>query len=434
MQKLIISVLVLALSAVVAQSGMELTSARVYRKQGDFKKALEWYDKEIQAHPESAVGYYEKGELLGKMADEGKKPALFLEMRKAFDAVLNLADKDPKRVKKYRPKIDELVERYWIFQYNDAVEKFRLADNDSALNAYASRLAGDAWATLGAAERDSLRNVAKTNFSNRSRETLAIAMTIDPERWETYALQSNIQSAARNMEGAESSLRSAIEKHARPTEGGETTVRQTEEEWQRTHLDMLENLTQILYELKRYKETIDVCNDILALDPQDLVAIKFIAFSYNQLREKTIDAYQKAMAAQADSTDSLYNAASQLREKAINAYQKAMAAQPDNTDLLYNASQLHLQMGDTAQAIECLSDFVALDPTDFEVLFQLGVIYLEGGTFADNEKAKELFGNATEHFPDNPVVWTNYGVALIRTGETDKGKEAIEKAKALKGE
>lgn len=407
MQKLIISFWVLALGAVVTHAGMELTSARVYRKQGDYKQALEWYDKEIQAHPESAVGYYEKGELLGEMADEGKKPALFLEMRKAFDAVLNLADQDPKRVKKYRPKIDELVERYWIFQYNDAVEKFRLADNDSALNVYASRLAGDAWATLGAAQRDSLRNVAKTDFSNRSAETLAIAMTIDPERWETYALQSNIQSAARNMEAAESCLRSAIEKHARPTEGGKTTIRQTEEEWQRTHLDMLENLTQILYELKRYQETVDVCNDILALDPQDLVAIKFRAFSWNQLGE---------------------------RDKAIDAYQAAIAAQPDNTDLLYNASQLYLQMGDTAQAIDCLSDFVAINPTDFEVVFQLGVIYLEGGTFTDNQKAKELFENATEHFPDNPVVWTNYGVALIRTGETDKGKEAIEKAKALKGE
>jgi tetratricopeptide (TPR) repeat protein len=407
MQKLILFIFVLALGSVVAQAGMELTSARVYRKQGDFKKALEWYDKEIEAHPESAIGYYEKGELLGKMADEGKKPALFLEMRKAFDAVLNLADKDPKKVKKYRPEINGLVERYWIFQYNDAVEKFRLADNDSALNAYASRLAPDAWANLGRAEQDSLRNVAKTNFWNQSRATLDIALAIDPQRWEAYALVSNIQSAARDMEGAESSLRNAIEKHARPTEGGETTIRQTEEEWQRTHLDMMENLMQILYELKRYKETVDVCNDILALDSQDLVAIKFVAFSWNQLGE---------------------------RDKAIDAYETAIAAQPDNPDLLYNAAQLYIQVGDTAQAIDCLSDIIAIDPADFEVVFQLGVIYLEGGTFTNNEKAKELFGNATEYFPDNPVIWTNYGVALIRTGQTEEGKQAIEKAKALKGE
>jgi tetratricopeptide (TPR) repeat protein len=409
MQKLILFIFVLALGSVVAQAGMELTSARVYRKQGDFKKALEWYDKEIEAHPESAIGYYEKGELLGKMADEGKKPALFLEMRKAFDAVLNLADKDPKKVKKYRPEINGLVERYWIFQYNDAVEKFRLADNDSALNAYASRLAPDAWANLGRAERDSLRNVAKTNFWNQSRATLDIALAIDPQRWEAYALVSNIQSAARDMEGAESSLRNAIEKHPRPTEAkaGKTTVRQTEAEWRRTHLDMMENLMQILYELKRYKETVDVCNDILALDSQDLVAIKFVAFSWNQLGE---------------------------RDKAIDAYETAIAAQPDNPDLLYNAAQLYIQVGDTAQAIDCLSDIIAIDPADFEVVFQLGVIYLEGGTFTNNEKAKELFGNATEYFPDNPVIWTNYGVALIRTGQTEEGKQAIEKAKALKGE
>lgn len=409
MKKLILCFVILALGSIIARAGMELTSARVYRKQGDFQKALEWYDLEIKAHPSSVAGHYEKGELLGQMADEQKRPELFLEMRKEFDAVLNLADEKPKKVKKYRPKISELVERYWIFQYNEAVEQSRLADSDSALDAAASDLAPDAWTSLGSAERDSLREVAKTEYWMQSRETLDVTLAIDPERWETYALLSNIQSAAKDFEGAEASLRKALEKHAKPEEASaqETTLQQTESEWRRTHLDMLQNLTQILYELTKYEETVDVCNEILALDPQDLLAIKFIAFSWNQLGES---------------------------DKAIEAYQKAMAAQPDNIDLLYNAAQLYMQVGDTARAVECLSEFVAADPTDFEVTFQLGVIYLEGGTFADNDKARELFANATEHFPDNPVIWTNYGVALIRLGETEEGKKAIEKAKALKGE
>jgi Flp pilus assembly protein TadD len=91
-------------------------------------------------------------------------------------------------------------------------------------------------------------------------------------------------------------------------------------------------------------------------------------------------------------------------------------------------------MGDTAKAVACLSDLIAINPTDFEVVFQLGVIYLEGGRHADNNKAKELFGNATKNFPDNPVAWHNYGVALIRVGEIEEGKKALAKAKALRGE
>jgi tetratricopeptide (TPR) repeat protein len=301
------------------------------------------------------------------------------------------------------------VEKYWIFQYNEAVERFRLANNDSALDAAASQLAGETWMTLGNAERDSLRKIAKQDYSKRSQEIVAIAQAILPTRWENYALLQNIQSQMGDWAAAEISLRQAIEKHVRPKEGTEkkTGIQQTESEWQRSHVEMLGNLAQISYEMKKYQQVIDVCNEILAMDPQDLLAIKLIAFSYNQLGE---------------------------REKAIEAYEKAIAAQPDNTDLLYNAARLYLQVEDTAKAVKCLSDFLAIDPTDFEVIFQLGVIYLEGGSFADNTKAKELFGNATEYFPTNPVIWTNYGVALIRAGQTEEGRQAIEKAKALKGE
>jgi tetratricopeptide (TPR) repeat protein len=436
MKRLIFILCGLVMIPVLLQAGMELTSARVYRKQGDFDKALEWYDKAIAADSTSVVAYFEKGELLGQMADEQNKPELFVEMRKAFDAILNLADTEPKQVQKYRPKMDNIIEKYWVFQYNEAVAKFRLADNDSALDATAARLAGDKWATMSGAERDSLRKVTKNNYWKQSQKILQRAMIINPERWESYALMQNIQSLMHDWVAAEASLHTAIEKHVKPSEaaGKRSRIQQTESEWRRSHLDMLENLAQITYELKQYQRTVDVCKEIFALDPQDLPATKLIAFSYNQMREKTLDAYEKATAAHAENADSLSNAANQLRDEAIEAYRKALAAQPDNTDLLYNAAQLYLQMGDTAKAIQSLADFVALDSTDFEVVFQLGVIYLEGGSFADNEKAKEIFGNATKTFPNNPVVWTNYGVALIRAGDTVEGRKAIEKAKELKGE
>ncbi len=395
--------------SLVAQAGMELTSARVYRKQGELQKALEWYDRAIAADPSEIAAYFEKGELLGEMAEQQGNSELFLGMRKAFDAVLSFADKQPKQVKKYQSQIDELVENYWIAQYNAAVAKFQLAENDSALDASANALAQGAWATLGNTQRDSLLQVAKRDYWRQSEEILNIAITIDPERWRSYALLQNIHSQRKDWPAAETSLREAITRHQSPTKATSKkyATEQTEDEWRRSHLEMLENLAQISYELKQYEETVEICNEILGMDPQDLLATKFIAFSYNLLGD---------------------------REKAIDAYKRAMAAQPDNTDLLYNVAQLYIQMGDTAKAVDCLADFLAINPTDFEVILQLGVIYLEGGHFADNNKAKELFGNATKNFPNNPVAWQNYGVALIRTGEIEEGKKAIAKATALKGE
>ncbi len=408
MKKQTFYLVIFLLGTMVAQAGMELTSARVYRKQGDYKQALEWYSRAIEADLDNIVAHYEKGELLGEMADEGNKPELYVEMRKEFDAVLNATGKKAqKKIRKYRPKIEEQVERYWIFQYNDAVEQFRLADNDSALNASASQLTGGDFATLSSSDQDSLKQVAKEGYWKQTQGTLELARTINPARWETYALLSNISSAAEQWDAAGETLQQAIERHQRPEETSGADVQQSEIEWKRTHLDMLENLAQIYYEQEHYEETISTCNEILTLDPQNPLAVKFIAFSWNLLDQN---------------------------EKAIEAYQTAINAQPDNTNLLYNAAQLYMQMADTAGAMKYLADFFAIDPTDFEVVFQLSVIYLEGGSYADDEKAKELLGNAIEHFPDNPVIWTNYGVALIRTGETEEGKKAIEKAKALKGE
>ena len=408
MKKQTFYLVIFLLGTMIAQAGMELTSARVYRKQGDYKQALEWYDRELAANPDNVVAHYEKGELLGEMAEEGGKPELYAEMRKEFDAVLNATGKkEQKKAKKYLPKIEELVEKYWIFQYNDAVEQFRLADNDSALNASASQLAGDDFATLSSSDQDSLKQLAKEGYWKQTQETLELAQIINPARWETYALSSNISSAMEQWDAAGETLQQAIDRHQRPEETSGADAQQAEEKWKRTQLDMLENLAQICYEQEHYEETISTCNEILALDPQNPLAVKFVAFSWNLLDQN---------------------------EKAIEAYQTAINAQPDNTNLLYNAAQLYMQMADTAGAMKYLADFFAIDPTDFEVVFQLSVIYLEGGSYADDEKAKELLGKAIEHFPDNPVIWTNYGVALIRTGETEEGKKAIEKAKALKGE
>jgi Flp pilus assembly protein TadD len=80
-----------------------------------------------------------------------------------------------------------------------------------------------------------------------------------------------------------------------------------------------------------------------------------------------------------------------------------------------------------------LEYYLKMEPADQDALFIVGVIYLEGGTFVNTEKARDIFKALTEHHPENAAAWTNYGVSLIRLGDNAGGKAAIEKGKAVSG-
>ncbi|MBK6766852.1 MAG: tetratricopeptide repeat protein [bacterium] len=47
---------------------MELTSAKIYKKQGEFAKALEFYDQAVAKDPSDPEALFERGELLGEIA------------------------------------------------------------------------------------------------------------------------------------------------------------------------------------------------------------------------------------------------------------------------------------------------------------------------------------------------------------------------------
>jgi len=63
----------------------------------------------------------------------------------------------------------------------------------------------------------------------------------------------------------------------------------------------------------------------------------------------------------------------------------------------------------------------------------MGVLYLEGGSHINTAKARDTFARIVELYPDHGPSWINYGIALIRLKDNVKGKEAIEKGKALGG-
>ena len=111
--------------ASLAMAGMELTSAKIYRKQGEIVKAMEFYDQAVAKEPDNAEAVFERGELLGivamdqaqvgvrkKIAGEIDDPQLAVldKMVKDFDAVRAMAAGGDKKAQKFEKKIKTIAE------------------------------------------------------------------------------------------------------------------------------------------------------------------------------------------------------------------------------------------------------------------------------------------------------------------------------------
>ena len=128
-----------------------------------------------------------------------------------------------------------------------------------------------------------------------------------------------------------------------------------------------------------------------------------------------------------------------MKQEAIQALEKARDSQKGEggdpavlADILYTIAQFNLQLGDTAKTIQAMTESLTVKPDDKDALFLLGVLYLEGGSFTNTEKARDTFKHLTEIDPENAAAWTNYGVALIRLGKTEEGRKMVDKAKTIK--
>ena len=67
MKRVILPLLLLGLT-MNAMAGADLTSARIYRNQGDLAKAISFFNQEIEKSPDSYTAIFERGEVYGMIA------------------------------------------------------------------------------------------------------------------------------------------------------------------------------------------------------------------------------------------------------------------------------------------------------------------------------------------------------------------------------
>jgi len=402
-------VAVLLISAGMAlAAATELTSARLYRKQGEWLKSLQFYDEALRKDTTLLEAYFERGELLKDIAADpskaglakqiaGEKPnpqfELYERMLADFrEAQTARTPKDESIVKKLTKKIEAILQDRWAYFYFQAVQ------NDSSYTRAAA---------AGVETSD------PRTFLHAALENLDMAVKMQPGKWNAYGLKAQICGKMEDRRSAAENWRLAMEKIVA------SDMARDDPQAYRQALDVIRaNLLEQYYGMDQYDDAIGLAEEILHAEPENVDAIQFKAFS---------------LARKASDTTLTEEQRNAMKNQAISALQSARTARPDEPVILYYIGQFHLQLGDTAQAVQAFDDYLKIDERDREVRFALGVIYLEGGTFANNNKARDEFARLVEMDSTDGASWINYGITLIRNGDNVKGKGAIEKGKALRG-
>ena len=417
-----IGVCVMVWHGAALSQGMEKTSAKLYLKQEEYEKAVEWAQNAIAKDPQDAESHF----LLGKAyAFTGNLKG----MAEEFEKFEQLDTKNKK--KNEREEAQNLKRHHFSQSFNQGVEAFNQHDFD---------LAADKFSTA--------KMLDKTQAG--AYQNLAVA-------YRQLDFQIVNQECAVDCDTTTTSWNAEMQQCEDSGTGEKTSLCCCGAAAQGFLFDSI---------VSTYKE-------LIAMEPDSLS--NYLALSdFYEMKQK----YQESTALLETAAERFSNNGkiySELAiaydfmgetEKAFETYEKAIAQDPGNKDLRFNYGRLFLMKEDYVSAIDQFQKVLAITPEDFEANYNVGVGYLKIGETADKmamtmeeeaaEKnktpnttsidslrtvAKEKFAasvpfleKASELQPEQSAVWYNLAVGYTRTGESEKAKAAFAKSEALASE
>ncbi len=437
MKRNLLFVLICAFASTSLWAGVELTSAKIYKKQGEFAKAIEFYDQAVAKDPTDPEALFERGELLGQIAmddqhvglrkkvsggAENPQLALLERMIKDFDAVR--ATGDEKKIKKILKKMDEQVQGYWWTFYAQAVGAdsvyraneiaFRELTPDSFVKVVhfdsltAAIFVGDAKAA------DSIFMSIQTKTVNNGVSAAGTSIKLDPKHWSSRFVFAQLRGFQQKDEGFVKAWEEALE----ALENSKLKTEEPDNFTKNLEYGRLQ-LIQHYYAKQDFQNTLRIADLLLVADSSSVEAVQYKAFAL-----ATMAGDEARPVAERDS----------LKRVALGALNAAKEANKEDENILFYIGQFNLQLADTAAAMAAFDEFLVMSPNDAVVLAIQGVIFLEGGAnFGDLKKAIEKLSAAKDAEPENGAYWTNYGIALLRDGKNEEGRKAMEKGAALSG-
>jgi tetratricopeptide (TPR) repeat protein len=163
-----------------------------------------------------------------------------------------------------------------------------------------------------------------------------------------------------------------------------------------------------LIQQQKYKEAADLGEKFIKANQADFGIYYNLGLAYDNLKDYPKALSNAELAAGMDATSAMpyqlmaavYHEMGQ-EDKVIESYEKGLVVDPSNKEMLYNLGHLYEQRKDMAHAMEKYDQLIALDPSYQNVAYDVGVMLQESG---DPAKALTYFEKANGAKPDNEDV------------------------------
>ena len=191
-----------------------------------------------------------------------------------------------------------------------------------------------------------------------------------------------------------------------------------------------------LDDLGRYEEAIDSYDKALQIKPDYHEAWnnRGVALYTLGRYEEAIDSYDKAIQIKPDYHEAWYNRGFALGnlgryEESIDSYDKALQIKPDYHDAWYNRGVALFNLGRYEESIDSCDKALQIKPDFHEAWHNRGIALFNLGRY---EEAIDSYDKALQIKPDFHDAWNNRGNALVNLGRYEEAITSYDKAVQIK--
>jgi tetratricopeptide (TPR) repeat protein len=360
-------IVLLVLASGAGAQSVEMNSAKLYKKQGEFDRAIEWFEKAVAKKPENAEAHYLLGDLYGM---KGR----IADMVREFDASLSYS-------KKYEKDIKISRDKYFRESFKIGVDAANAGDYTKALEAFKNAL------VIEPKQVDTYKNLvyvySRLDSLTGMMQVYEELLAVEPNDHETYLALAGIHNRRQEYDKTIERLRKAVEvapDSAKPRIIGEIGItydlmgkgdeamKTYEQALQMSpgNKDLLFNLGRLYFMRDDYANAVKQFTEVWKSNPEDFEVNYQVGASYlkigerldkkaREIEEEMLSAKTAPKAkkdAQAARIDSLRQVAGENFKAALPYLLRAVIIKPDQASAWNNLGVGYMRNGQTENSKE----------------------------------------------------------------------------------